>query len=264
MHRLGREVRFSINPFCRRDEEGFNPYSSKPAGAGLALYFALWVELAGEVEPATGFVVNVADIDRCVRKYVMPIFGEQIREKYRKGRHISVADITGLLRASFKALSDKFAPANLSRLNLWLNPARKMGLCAEDTEVIYFSEKFEFAAMHRLWNEEFSEAKNFEVFGKCANPAGHGHNYVVEVTIQRPSGHEDFSISEFERIVDEEFIRLVDHKNLNVDVAKFAKVNPTVENIAAFAWERLSPHFAQMLHQVTVWETEKTSCSYSG
>ena len=128
----------------------------------------------------------------------------------------------------------------------------------------YFSEKFEFAATHKLWNDAFSEQQNFEVFGKCANPAGHGHNYVVEVTVKTP-GASEFPIGRFEEIVHHELIRLVDHKNLNVDVEEFGRTNPTVENIAVFAWERLNGKFAEAkLHCITVWETDKTCCSYYG
>jgi 6-pyruvoyl-tetrahydropterin synthase len=65
--------------------------------------------------------------------------------------------------------------------------------------------------------------------------------------------------------VDEEFIRLVDHKNLNVDVVELSKINPTVENIAALAWNKLVGKFGEaVLHCVTVWETDKTYCSYYG
>ncbi|GAG18416.1 unnamed protein product, partial [marine sediment metagenome] len=166
--------------------------------------------------------------------------------------------------ACWKVLSEKFAPANLSGLSLALSPFRKASICAEETEVIYFSEKFEFAAMHKLWNEQLSEKKNLEVFGKCANPAGHGHNYIIEVTVKRPLEQGDFGIGEFERIIDQEFIKLVDHKNLNVDVKDLAGVNPTVENIAAFAWGKLALHLGERLHCVTVWENDRTYCSYCG
>ena len=131
--------------------------------------------------------------------------------------------------------------------------------------MIYFSEKFEFAATHKLWNDAFSDERNFEVFGKCANPAGHGHNYAVEVTIKATEGEDSFRIGEFEKIVDDELIKVVDHKNLNVDVAEFSKTNPTIENIAAFAWGKLVDKFGEAgLHCVTVWETDKTYCSYYG
>jgi len=101
--------------------------------------------------------------------------------------------------------------------------------------MMYFSEKFEFAAMHRLWNDEFSDKRNFALFGKCANPTGHGHNYVIEVTVKTPPQGNDFCIGDFGKIVDDEFIKQVDHKNLNIDVPQLSSVNPTVENIASFA-----------------------------
>jgi len=119
--------------------------------------------------------------------------------------------------------------------------------------------------MHKLWNDEFSEQHNLEVFGKCANPSGHGHNYIVEVTLQMPASRNDFGIGDFERIVNDEFIKLVDHKNLNADVDQFGKTNPTVENITGLAWNQLVGKFGQArLHRVTVWETDKTYCSYEG
>jgi len=72
MHKLARHVRFSINPFLSKEKEGFNSFVSKPAGEGLSIFLELSVEVAGEVEPATGFVVNVADIDKNVREFVVP------------------------------------------------------------------------------------------------------------------------------------------------------------------------------------------------
>jgi 6-pyruvoyltetrahydropterin/6-carboxytetrahydropterin synthase len=80
-----------------------------------------------------------------------------------------------------------------------------------------------------------------------------------------PANENGFHISDFERVVDNELIKLVDHKNLNADVDQFSRTNPTVENIAAFAWNRLVGKFVQaVLHCVTVWETDKTYSSYYG
>ena len=265
MHKAGRQVRFSINPFLSKDSEGFNSFASKPAGEGLSMFFEISVEVAGEVEPATGFVVNVIDIDKNVRELVVPIFAERIREKYRQGKHIGLFEIAELLRSARGQLADKFGEAKISQMSLKLNPFRKVTIKPEDNKMIYFSEKFEFAATHKLWNDEFSEERNLEVFGKCANPTGHGHNYVVEVTVKAQEGEDSFRIGEFERIVDDELVQLVDHKNLNVDVAEFGKTNPTVENIAVFAWGKLAGKFGDAtLHCVTVMETDKTYCSYYG
>ena len=265
MHKLVRCVRFSINPFLSEENEGFNSFVSKPAGEGLSIFLELSVEVVGEVEPATGFVVNVADIDREVREFAVPVFAERIRQDFRRAQHIGFFAVAELLKSAWNRLTDKFGPAQLSKLSLKLNPFRKVVIESRDLEMVYFSEKFEFAAMHKLWNNDFSEEQNLKVFGKCANPAGHGHNYIVEVTIKMPANENGFHISDFERVVDNELIKLVDHKNLNADVDQFSGTNPTVENIAAFAWNRLVGKFGEAaLHCVTVWETDKTYSSYYG
>ncbi len=265
MHKAGRQVRFSINPFLAKDSAGFNSFASRPAGEGLSIFFEMSVEVTGDVEPTTGFVVNVIDIDKKVREFVVPIFAERIRENYRQGKHIGLFDIAELLRSARGQLADKFGAARISQISLKLNPFRKITIKPEDNKMIYFSEKFEFAATHKLWNDEFSDERNFEVFGKCANPTGHGHNYVVEVTVKAREGEDSFRIGDFERIVDDELVQLVDHKNLNADVAEFGKTNPTVENIAVFAWGKLADKFGNAtLHCVTVMETDKTYCSYYG
>jgi len=269
MHKLARKVRFSINPFLPKDSSGFNSFSSKPAGEGLSIFFELSVMLVGEVEAGTGFVANVIDIDKNVREYVVPIFAKRVREDFRQGKHVGFPEITELLKSTWGQLADKFGTVRLSELSLALNPFRKMAVdcegTPEDCKMIYFSEKFEFAATHKLWNRNFSAERNLEVFGKCANPAGHGHNYAVEVTVKTPAGKDGFHIGEFERIVNNKLIKVLDHKNLNADLAQFSKANPTVENIAAFAWGKIVGKFGKaVLHCITVWETDKTYCSYYG
>ncbi len=264
MHKLVRQVRFSINPFLAEDSEGFNSYASKPSGEGLAIFFELGVGLIGQIGKDTGFVVNVVDIDKQVRRNVVGFFGDRIRDYYRNGRHVGFSQLYGLLKETRKRLEGKFGNVLLGELSLKLNPFRKLAVDCEDLKMIYFSEKFEFASMHKLWNEKFTEKRNFELFGKCANPTGHGHNYSIEVTVKMPA-ETDFRISEFEKVIEENFVKLVDHKNLNADVEYFSKNNPTVENITVFAWSNLAKKFADVkLHSVTVRETDKTYCTYYG
>ena len=264
-HKLARQVRFSINPFLSEDCTGSNSFASKPAGEGLSIFLELSVEIHGNLSSETGFVVNVVEIDRNVREFVVPVFAERIRRYFRSAQHVGLAVMGELLKTAWSQLSDKFGPAGLSKLSLKLNPFRAIAINSEDLEMVYFCEKFEFAAMHKLWNEDFSEQKNFEVFGKCANPTGHGHNYVVEVEIKMPAARDDFRIGDFEKTVDNEVIRLLDHRNLNADVEHFSQTNPTIENIAVFAWNRLADKFTDAaLHRLTVWETDKTYCTYYG
>jgi 6-pyruvoyltetrahydropterin/6-carboxytetrahydropterin synthase len=265
MHILARRIRFSVNPFLPVDTEGFNSFACKPTGEGFSIFLELTVELTGKIDQTTGFLINVSDIDMNVRKFVVPVFAGHIRENFNNGKHINFIKIVELLRLAWSQLADKFGSVRIKKLGLKLNPFRTVTVDSQDANMVYFSEKFEFAAMHKLWNDDFSEERNFEVFGKCANPTGHGHNYIVEVTVKKPPAADTFSIAMFERIVDEELVKLLDHKNLNADIGEFSKVNPTVENIAAFAWEKLVAKFGQaMLHCVTVWETDRTYCSYYG
>jgi 6-pyruvoyltetrahydropterin/6-carboxytetrahydropterin synthase len=267
VHILKRQVRFSLNPFLQTEAEGANPYASKPAGDGLSIFLELSIALTGSLDRDTGFVMNVLDIDETVRENVVPLFAERIRADFKKARHIGLYELSEILKSARQKLTAKFDKASLSELSLKLNPFRKLSLecsgAAEDCVMICFSEKFEFAAMHKLWNEKLSDERNFALFGKCANPTGHGHNYVIEVTVKAPPQGNDFCIGDFEKVVDDEFIKHVDHKNLNIDVHQLSSLNPTVENIASFAWDSLVDKFGPAkLHCVTVWETEKTSCSY--
>jgi 6-pyruvoyltetrahydropterin/6-carboxytetrahydropterin synthase len=259
-----RKVRFSVEPFGDRENNGANSYSGKPCGEGLSLFFELPVGLAGQSDKDTGFVVNVMNIDSIVRKHVVPVFAQNIRKAFGNAKQLTISETAGLLALLQDVLKDKFDGAILIELGLQLNPYRKIDFDCEDMRMYYFSEKFDFAAMHKLWNERFSEQKNFEVFGKCANPAGHGHNYVIEVTIKVPADT-DICIGEFERIVDGEFVKLVDHKNLNADVSALTDINPTIENLAEFAWSRLNGKFdPAKLHSVSIWESDRTFCTYYG
>jgi 6-pyruvoyltetrahydropterin/6-carboxytetrahydropterin synthase len=264
MHKLCRYVRFSINPFLPADEPGFNSFASKPAGEGLSVFFELGIELAGAVDPATGLIVNVSDIDEKVRDCAVPVFAERIRAAYREAKHIGHCELSEMLKTARGKLADKFGMASLSKMSLRVNPFRTLAIEQSEGAMIYFSEKFEFAAAHKLWNERFSEKQNIEVFGRCANPAGHGHNYVVEVTVKYPAGQE-LRTGDFEKVVFTGLIRPLDHKNLNEDVPEFQHKQPTVENIAVFAWNKLNGKFGSAtLHCITVWETDKTYSSYYG
>jgi 6-pyruvoyltetrahydropterin/6-carboxytetrahydropterin synthase len=264
MHRLVRNIRFSINPFLPDDELGANSYASKPCGEGLAIFLELIVGLAGQTKDTTGFVLNVSDIDRLVRTHAVPIFTGRIRENFARAKHTALPELTQLLTRVRDTLEDKFTGATLIELALKLNPYRKIAFDCEDMKMFYFSEKFDFAAMHKLWNDKLSQDENFELFGKCANPAGHGHNYVLEVTVKAPA-ERDIRIGDFENVVDAQFVKLVDHKNLNQDVAEFAEKNPTIENLAVLAWDRLAGKFSRAkLHSVTVAESDRTFCTYYG
>ncbi|RIK62987.1 MAG: 6-pyruvoyl tetrahydrobiopterin synthase [Planctomycetota bacterium] len=126
---------------------------------------------------------------------------------------------------------------------------------------------FEFSASHRLHVPGLSDEENRRVFGKCNNPNGHGHNYQVEVTVAGPVDARTGSVlplPAFESLVKREVIDRLDHKHLNSDTEEFARLNPSVENIARVIWEILEPQMSPArLRRVRVWETAKTYAEYT-
>lgn len=267
MHTLCRQVRFSINPLGRASEVGSNSYASKPCGDGLAVYLALTVGLTGPVHPQTGFVVNVSEIDHAVRRCAVPAFEQRIRRHFQQGQALNLNDLFDCLEEQVPPLQVHFQSARITQLDLAVNPFRTLSIRREENLMRTYNERFEFSAMHRLWNDQFSCEENFRQFGKCANPSGHGHNYILEVSIQvseKPEAHG--WIADFQKVVEEHFLSIVDHKNLNLDVPHFSTVNPTVENIASYAWNCLHGKFEKFggnrLVKIVVWENDRTFCSY--
>jgi 6-pyruvoyltetrahydropterin/6-carboxytetrahydropterin synthase len=134
--------------------------------------------------------------------------------------------------------------------------------------MIYVTRKVHFSAAHRLFNPKFSEKKNFEIFDKCANVNGHGHNYDLEVTVAGDPDPETgyvIDLKELKRIVNEHFISKVDHKHLNLDVDFLKGINPTAENIAIACWNQLSGHIQNgKLYSVRLYETERNFVEYKG
>lgn len=261
MHRLTREIRFTISPFSAA-VHGDNSYCSKPDCEGMGLFFSLWVELGGDVDGQTGFVVNLTDIDKVCRQNAVPVVDKFVKASFAASQELTSEKLTETLKLCRQAIAGKFLPAKVLSMAININPHRKIKIFTENEDLIHYCEKFEFAAMHKLWNDNFSEEENFAKFGKCANPAGHGHNYIVEVTVKMPVGS-GFEYGKFQKIVDDELIELLDHKNLNEDVPHFEANNPTVENITTYAWKCLDGKFdGAELEQITIWENDRAHCTY--
>jgi 6-pyruvoyltetrahydropterin/6-carboxytetrahydropterin synthase len=118
-----------------------------------------------------------------------------------------------------------------------------------------------FSAGHRLFNPAWSEERNREVFGKCSNPSGHGHNYVLEVSLAGPVDPQTgfvYDLSELAALMRKLIIADVDHRNLNSDVDWLRGVIPTTENLVDAFWERLDSSLPDgLLFSVRIGETEK-------
>ena len=102
--------------------------------------------------------------------------------------------------------------------------------------------KEHFNAAHRLHNNNWSDVKNKEIFGKCNNPNFHGHNYDLDVLVTGEINEETGYLIDMKllsEIIKSEIINYMDHKNLNLDIAEFKDLNPTAENIAIVIYNRI-------------------------
>ncbi|MEI7694818.1 MAG: 6-carboxytetrahydropterin synthase [Chlorobium sp.] len=138
---------------------------------------------------------------------------------------------------------------------------------------VYVSRTIEFNAAHRLFNPLWSEQKNLDVYGKCCNKNGHGHNYLLEITL---SGIVDqnsgflFDLKELKSILEKEITGRFDHKHLNHDVVELQECVPTTEVLAVLIWDILERRMNTtnnqelVLHEVNIYETGKNSVRYLG
>jgi 6-pyruvoyltetrahydropterin/6-carboxytetrahydropterin synthase len=123
--------------------------------------------------------------------------------------------------------------------------------------------RYGFSAAHVLARPDWDEARNRATYGKCANPAGHGHGYRLEVTVRGsvdPLSGRVLALEQFDRVVGERVLALLDHRFLNREVAAFQSCVPTAENIARFAWTALDGQLAPAtLDRIRLVETENNA-----
>ena len=134
--------------------------------------------------------------------------------------------------------------------------------------MVYLTRKEHFCASHRLFNPKFSEQENLEIYGKCAYPNGHGHNYEIEVTVAGDPEKNTGMILDLKKlsdIIDREILIKVDHKHLNFDVDFLKGTIPTAENLAVVFWNILSQKItAGKLYSIKVYETPNNFAEYRG
>jgi 6-pyruvoyltetrahydropterin/6-carboxytetrahydropterin synthase len=132
---------------------------------------------------------------------------------------------------------------------------------------IELGRRYHFSASHRLHSAHLSEEENCRVFGKCNNPFGHGHNYVLEVTV---SGEVDpetgmiANLADLDGFVEKSVLLALDHKSLNDDVAAFQERVPTTENLCLEIYRRLQGFQRARLERVRIEETRNNSFEYAG
>ncbi|MFK7959396.1 MAG: 6-carboxytetrahydropterin synthase [Phycisphaerales bacterium] len=265
---LARSVRFSISVaelFGRgggiawRDQPRSNTFAGWPSADGPVVYCDLLVRCRGQEDPSTGYLVGIGDIDAAVRDIGIELLTRAMVEHPTRSPAVTLGHLLEALRPS---LGDR-----LSEIRWALTPQHAITVEADRMHEFLMSQHFDFAAAHHLWADDLDAEANRRVFGKCTNP--HGHNYRVKVVarVPMPDGSDApvLTLPGLEAIVAEGMLERLDHADLNGLDDLFGGRTPSVENIARVCHELLAGPIAATgagLESITVWETEKTSCTY--
>ena len=253
---LSREIRFALVESSHASAK--NSWAGWPSTNLVVPHLTLSCLVEGEVQQPTGYICNIKHLDDLMRGVVTT----QVIPNYEPGKtaELLISEIFNGCLAAWKS------EVKIIKQTLFLSPYLSFSISANEPNMIELTQQFEFSASHRLNCDHLSEEENKDIFGKCNNPEGHGHNYVVEVSVKGESPHgQVFELHRFEAIVKELVIDVLDHKHLNRDVPYFSTINPSVENITRAIWDWLNGKFDEaVLSRIRVYETPKTWAQYSG
>jgi 6-pyruvoyltetrahydropterin/6-carboxytetrahydropterin synthase len=140
---------------------------------------------------------------------------------------------------------------------------------AAGAPIVRVTRRLHFAAAHRLGRDDWGSDRNEAVFGLCANPNWHGHNYELDVTVEGAVDRDTGFVMDLKvlrELVEERVVGEIDHRNLNLDVPWLEGVNPTTENLVVAIWRRIVEELPARvtLVRLILWETPRNYVEYTG
>ena len=221
--------------------------------------YVLWVSASGLVDSTNGMVVNIKWIDDDLQRKVVDVFDQRSINDEVPAFVGQVPCVENLLIYFGEALQPLPGGVELTGLKLEETPLF-YGEWSREEPMLSVTRTYEFAAAHRLDVPALARDENIRLFGKCNNPNGHGHNYVLEVTVKgEPDPVTGFvaSLDELDQVVQQEVLERYDHKNLDVDVQELIGRNTTSEVVAMAIFDRLKVSLGPKLKRVRLFETAR-------
>ncbi len=266
--RLTREVRLCLAPPQADPEEGSIRRSAGSPGAvkhRIEPVIPLRATLIGHRDPHTGWICDIKEIDRIVLQAAEDVIEHDVARWPKAEANSPLFLLPAIAtRCQSRLANHPTGDAALCGLE-WVTSSQLSYQWIQHQQkadaMIRVTCQFEFSAAHRLHSPQLSDEQNAATFGKCNNPAGHGHNYVVTVTLASTTdpAADALNIDDFRQVVDREVISHFDHRHLDLDCDDFRDRPSTVENLTAVIFHRLLGKFASAdLHAVRVYETPKT------
>jgi 6-pyruvoyltetrahydropterin/6-carboxytetrahydropterin synthase len=229
--------------------------------------YVLTATIAGRIDQATDFLVDFRDLDGQLRETTAPLDHHRLDVEYDAlaGREASAETLAATL---FAELAPRIATAIPSARLDAVRLAENDTLWADsgggaDVEV---TRAYGFSAAHRLADPSRSDEENRRIYGKCANPQPHGHDYRFEVTVRGPLDPKLGTVTDLAALdaaVEQLVVGPFDHRYLNAEVEPFTKVLPTGERIAERIFQLLAPRVPK-LARVVVYETPRSAFTYEG
>ncbi|MDH4379027.1 MAG: 6-carboxytetrahydropterin synthase [Vampirovibrionales bacterium] len=294
---ITRKVRFSAGHHLAlpelTDAENFDHFWKASLREGHGHNYIAEIGVEGPIDPTTGMVLNLSDLKQLLAQHItdeydfknlnahpdfetyLPaieniccVLWRRLQPSIRqlpggdatRLRWITVSE-TDTLWGSLIAVPNTLYPSTDTALTAEAEPNERL--------VHTFTKVLHFSASHRLHNPQLDDATNRQIFGKCNNANGHGHNYELHVTLTGPQDPRTGLIVDlwaFEKALETHVMEPFDHKHLNLDVACMAGLNPTAEVITSVLWDQLNPHIPQpaRLFKLRLVESTNNAVEYYG
>jgi 6-pyruvoyltetrahydropterin/6-carboxytetrahydropterin synthase len=243
------------------EAENFERFGACARSPGHGHNYVLFVSMAGELDEY-GMVLNLSDVKQVIKREVT----SQLDFSYLNDAWSEFQETLPTTEAIARTIWQRLAPhLPIVRIQLFEQPELWADYYGNNMEA-YLTISTHFSAAHRLARPDLSYEKNCEIYGKCARPNGHGHNYHLEVTIKGEIDPRTGMIADlvaFQKAVDDYVVEPFDHTFLNKDIPYFTEVVPTAENIAVHIRSLLEQPIRDIgaqLHKIKLIESPNNSC----
>ena len=243
------------------DAENLEKFGACTHNPGHGHNYVLYVSMLGDLDEY-GMVLNLSDVKHTIKQEVTSQLDFTCLNHAWEEFQQTLPTTENVARVIWNRLAPHLP---LVRIQLFENPELWADYYGNNMEA-YLTISTHFSAAHRLARPDLSYEENCEIYGKCARPNGHGHNYHLEVTIKGEIDPRTGMIADlgaFQQAVDEYVVEPFDHTFLNKDISYFAEVVPTAENIAVHIRDLLREPIQKIgahLHKVKLIESPNNSC----
>ena len=274
MYYLTRQTAFEASHYNRipelSDAENFELFGAAANPNSHGHNYVLEVMVKGRLDTDDGMVINLTILDALLKTEVIANYDHKHLNKqhpiFAKNPQLQPT-CENITIEIWQRLVPSLPDGLLHRVRLYENSTRFADYYGDDL-MVYLTKVYEFSAAHRLHSHALSDEENRDIFGKCNNAAGHGHNYVLEVTVR---GDVDAKtglvagLNLLDEVVQKQVYARFDYKHLNLDTPEFEKLNPTSENFVKVLWDVLEPNLRPVvLHRLRLRETPKNHFDYYG